>query len=115
MSNPTDKDRTGPCEAFIRLCELGLALKIKPLNQQDGCWEHAVDEHWWICINGHNEPCKNSDGFEVPAFNCVVKWNGWPAGMFDPRGGIIAAGSCANEGTLIEALVAARKRAETQP
>lgn len=103
-----------PCEAFIRLLELGIALNIKPLNQQEACWEHAVDDHWWICINGHKEARKNSKGFAVPPFECVVEWNGWPAGMFGPGGGIIAAGACANEGTFIDALIAAKRAAVTQ-
>lgn len=105
--------RAQPCEAFVRLCELAQALKIKPLPEHPACWEHQVDERWWICINGHKDgPRKNSDGFDVPPFECVLKYNGWPAGMFGPFGGIVAAGSCANEGTFIEALVAAKRRAE---
>lgn len=97
--------------AFGKLADLCIALGQHPLNKHAGCWEHQVDERWWVCINGHPEPRKNSDGFEVPQFDCVVKYNGWPAGMFGPYGGIIAAGDCANEETFIEALEAATKRA----
>jgi len=32
----------------------------------------------------------------VPPFNCYVEFNGWPAGVFNPFGGIIAAGELAN-------------------
>jgi len=108
----TTEQRLSLCEAFVRLCELALALKIKPLPEHPACWEHDVDGHWWICINGHKETVKNSDGFDVEPFDCVVKWNGWPAGIFSPAGGVIAAGACANENTFIEALVAAKARAE---
>jgi hypothetical protein len=106
------KENKGPCEAFVRLVELGIALKIAPLPQHPACWEHQVDQRWWICLNGHKESKRNSDGFDVPSFECVVKYNGWPAGMFGPGGGIIAAGEGANESTFIEALVAAKQRAE---
>lgn len=97
--------------AFGKLADLCIALGQHPLNKHPGCWEHQVDERWWVAMNGHPEPRKNSDGFEVNPFDCVIKYNGWPAGILGPYGGIIAAGGCANEGTFIEALEAATQRA----
>lgn len=98
------------CEAFSRIADLCMALDQHPLTKHARCWEHQVDEHWWISVNGHPEPVENSDGFEVAPYNCVVKFNGWPAGYFDPRGGIIAAGAAANEESFLAALKAAKDR-----
>jgi hypothetical protein len=44
---------------------------------------------------------------ELPAMTCMVTYNGWPAGMLGPFGGIIAAGDAANERSFIDALRAA--------
>lgn len=99
-------------EAFVRCAELGLALGVTSINKLPGCWEHQVDERWWIAMNGHRENIKASDGFEVPPFNIAIKYNGWPAGIIGAHGGIIAAGSCANEDAFIEALLAATAAAK---
>lgn len=99
-------------EAFLKIGDLCVAADAAPLNKHAGCWEYQVDERWWIAVNGHPEPTRNSDNFEVAPFTAVVKYNGWPAGVLDPSGGIIAAGECANEGAFIEALIAATKKLE---
>lgn len=91
-------------EAFVRIAELAAALGVKDINQLPGCWEVQVDGRWWLAMNGHSHMVKASDDAEVPAFSAWVKFNGWPAGMVSPSGGIIAAGRSANEDTLIAAL-----------
>lgn len=92
---------------FLLLCELGEKDNIPPLNEHVACWERKIDDQWWIAVNGHRDAIKNSRGGTVPPFNCIVEFNGWPAGMFDPYGGIIAVGDAANE----EAFAAALERA----
>lgn len=94
--------------AFKRILELGIALKIPPLNTHDGCWEYQVDERWFFAANGHDEPHKISNGPEVVSpYTVYVKYNGWPAGVLDYSGGCLADGECANEDTLIAALESA--------
>jgi hypothetical protein len=105
------------CEAFMRVVELGIALKVKPLPEHDGCWEHQVDKKWFIAVNGHLDPQpirKHPSGPPLQPYNVFVEYNGWPAGIFDPRGGCIAAGEGANEGTFIAALIAARSALQNE-
>lgn len=94
-------------EAFSAIAQLAGRLGIEKINEMEGCWEHQVDGLWWIAVNGHTKPLKCSHGAEVPPINCYIEFNGWPAGIIDPFGGIIAAGAAANEDTFIDALNAA--------
>jgi len=110
MSEPTSH----VCEAFHLIGELASVLCVRNINQLPRCWEHYVDEHWWISVNGHRETISNSRGVEVAPYNCWVEFNGWPAGYFAPNGGTIAAGMIVNEGTFIEALKGAIRKAEEQ-
>lgn len=91
-------------EVFAKLADLAIALGITDINKLEGCWEHNVDEHWFITINGHNKTIKNSKDVEVPAYHCYVEFNGWPAGIFSPFGGAICAGKLANEDTFLDAI-----------
>lgn len=54
---------------------------------------------WVLRANGHRV---KTDG--VPPFSVMVEFNGWPAGIIDPGGAVIAAGSLANLQTLVDAL-----------
>lgn len=98
------------CEAFAVLCSLGMAMGAAPLNKHAGCWEHQVDGQWWLAVNGHKEAKTTSKGQSVEPFHCYVEYNGWPAGVFTPYGGIIAAGEGANERTFLLAM----QRAEAE-
>lgn len=93
------------------MAEIGLlaeALGVERINEMDGCWEYQVDSHWSISVNGHPEPTKNSRNADVPPFSVYIEFNGWPAGIIDPFGGVIAAGAVANEAAFIDALRNAR-------
>ena len=90
-------------EAFYRLAVLGNAQGVV-LNKLPGCWEVQLDKQWRVAVNGHKEAIKESGGREVPPYHAYVEYNGWPAGFLNPRGGTIAAGSCANEDAFIEAI-----------
>ena len=90
-------------ECFSKVAELALALGVEKINILPGCWEHQVDQHWLIKVNGHEEPINGIKPYEM-----MVWYNDWPAGIVHPvHGGVIAAGTLANEDTFIAALDAA--------
>lgn len=93
-------------EAFDAIVGLALALGAAPLNRYPGAWEHQVDPTWKIAVNAHWEPA-TVDGLVIPGFHAAIWYNGWPAGLLSPRGGVIAAGEGANEDSFIAALCAA--------
>lgn len=86
------------------MCDLFISRDMAPASKYPDCAELQVDERWRIAFNGHQETRKDSQGFEVQPFCCSVWFNGWPAGVFNPVGGCIAAGTAANEDALIEAM-----------
>ena len=94
-------------ECFSKVVDLMLALGVEGINTLPGCWEHQVDEHWFIKVNGHKEPIDNIQPYEM-----IVWFNGWPAGVIHPDRGVIAAGTLVNEDTFIAALDAAILAAE---
>lgn len=101
--------------AFDLLAQLAIALNQHPMNKHACCWVHQVDEHWTIAINGHKVPKEamlpgGGGAITVEPYHCYVEFNGFPAGSFNPFGGVIAAGECANEGTFIKAIQAAIDR-----
>lgn len=87
-------------EAFF-LC-VDLAMKQGNKNIKDKLVDVTVDETWSFRVNGH---AVEKD--KIPAYHLSLSFNGWPAGIFGPKGGIIAADEAANE----EALVAALRKA----
>ena len=88
---------------LLKIADLALALGVESYNTLPGCWEHQMDEHWFIKINGHKEAI---DGIG-PSW-MIVWFNGWPAGNVHPvLGGVIAKSKSVNEDTFIAALDAA--------
>ena len=100
------------CMAFYKLCELCIALGQAPANKHPECWVHQVNTLWAIAFNAHADPKPCSLGVTVQPFHCYVQFNGWPAGVFNPYGGQIAAGECANEAAFLEAMDAAIAKAQ---
>lgn len=95
-------------EAFYLLALLAHELFGKPLNEHSGVHQVKVDEHWEFSLNASNEERSAGSGeIPLPPFSASLKFNGWPAGIVAPSGGVIAAGECANEETFIAALRAA--------
>jgi len=87
-------------ECFNKVAELAIKLGMAPLNKNPGCWEYEVDDQWSIKLNPHDSML---DG--IPSYHMAVSYNGWPAGLVSPtKGGVIAAGSGANEDAFIAAL-----------
>lgn len=100
--------------ALVRMAELGIADGVAPVR---GLWHRRVDERWTITLNGSGEALADpdNDGIEIPAYNAYVTYNGWPAGIIGPHGGVLAAGAAANEDTLITALEHAIREAGAEP
>lgn len=91
-------------EAFAAVVNYALSRGVRNLMDRPGLWEAQVDEQWWIAVNPHHETLESSHGPKVEFGNCYVEFNGWPAGMITPYGGVIAAGELANESNFISAL-----------
>lgn len=47
-----------------------------------------------------------TEGVTVEPFHCYIEFNGWPAGVVAPWGGVIAAGDVANEAAFLAAVKA---------
>jgi hypothetical protein len=90
--------------AYAVLVEYLLSHGVTRIDKVPGCIERDVDERWSITLNGHKEPTNDSRGSSVAPYECEISYNGWPAGFVGPYGGIMAAGSGANEDTFIAAL-----------
>jgi len=89
---------------FVLLMYIAEADGVIPLSEHyEGCWERQLGE-WWFAVNGHDGPRKCSHGVEVQPYHCYVEYNGFPAGLMTPFGGVIAAGRIANEDAFAEAL-----------
>lgn len=72
---------------------------------------------WRIIVNGNKSMrTYGVDGTPVKLtpFSAVIYWNGWPAGIIDMTGGVIAAGEGANEDALIESIKACGVKAQTK-
>ena len=81
------------CELFVRIAERFGEVHNCPLPKSVLSLGDS-DTGWCVRLNPTDA---ESDG--VPAFTAMVSHNGWPAGVVDPQGGIIAAGDVANEAT----------------
>jgi len=96
--------------AFSLLIDLGMKHKAGPLNKHENCWEHRIDDQWFVAMNGHPEHrmAKGPDGgmsdVTVPPYQAAIWFNGWLAGLIGPFDGILAAGEAANEDAFIDAL-----------
>ena len=95
---------TGPNEAWLGICALAIKDGVKIPEIPDGIYRRDIAE-WKITFNGTNED-KVDAGIDLPKFEAYVQYNGWPAGLIGPAGGILAAGAAANEDTFIAAIEA---------
>lgn len=97
-----------PCLAWLGCGALAFKDKTGPCaNLPDGLYRRKVGDLWRIVLNGTNkESPKQDDHPALPPFAAYVEFNGWPAGIIDPSGGILAAGEAANEDTFIAAIEA---------
>ncbi len=79
--------------AFMGCCALALKDKTGPLTDLPNSTFNRTVGPWEIALNGQK-------------ISASLKFNGWPAGVIDPQGGIIAAGDVANEDAFIAAIEA---------
>ena len=98
-------------ESFAAVCDLAISLGVTGINKLPACWEHQIDEHWWVAVNGHDKPVRCSTEANVPPFSIYVVFNGWPAGIIDAGGGCLCAGAVGNEENLLAAIQAAKSAA----
>ena len=102
-------DMPGP---FGALADLVYARGDYPLKKWKGLYHCRIDKQWEVWINGHKEELPLREGTGLPAFHAYVEYNGWPAGVFSPISGVIAASECANEETFCAAVKAATARVQ---
>ena len=101
-----DADGTEPI--FLTMGALCHARGLTPLNRHPGAVQVVVDEHWTFWINGSQGPVASPKGEgTLGRFEAYVEFNGWPAGILDPAGGVLAAGEVANEDTFRAAILRA--------
>lgn len=91
-------------KAYAAATDYAITQGAEDIKSLPGCYEADVDGTWWIAINGHSGPIECSRGGEVLPFHVYVEFNGWPAGVLGPAGGILAGSEAANEETFIAAL-----------
>jgi len=92
------KDET-ICEAFMLVGELAYLRGSKGIASIPGLHTVKIDDNWVVKINPHLTEVE-----QVPPCEMMVEFNGWPAGLFNAKGGCIADGVAANEGELIAAI-----------
>lgn len=101
---PVGKDMSEPKLAWVGVVALAMRDGIARLpDHNGGIYERKIDDQWRVVMNGNKTPASH-DGIELAPFSIYVEFNGWPAGVIDPGGGIIAAGEAANEDTFIAAI-----------
>lgn len=83
----------------MKIADLTKMLGVCSLKDILGLWQYRIDKNWDISINGHTEEMEG-----IPPFHCLIKYNGWVAGLISPYGGEIVYSDVANEDTFIEAV-----------
>lgn len=91
--------------AYMAAVDLALSLGHQQIANLPGAWEHRVDEHWTVAINGKEEPVEvEPDGcmrVKLEPYHLAVWWRGWLAGLLTPCFGVLLG---ADEDSLIAAL-----------
>ena len=87
------------CEVFMLIGDLAYHRGARSIKDVPGLHDVPIDALWCAKINPHREEV---DG--VPGLSMAIEFNGFPAGLFMAHGGVVAAGSVANEGALCAAL-----------
>lgn len=92
-------------EAYLALIELAVAAGARNARDLPGCFEHQIDDTWWMAANAGAAPRLAGNGMEVPGMAVYVERQGWPAGIVEMHGGLLIAGT---EDELIAACRAAQ-------
>lgn len=93
---------------MIYVGDLAFYLGVRNLKDSHAgkLWEHKIDGRWTVKVNPNPATVEG-----VTPWAMLFEFNGWPACMVDAGGGWTAAGTLANEDTLIKALKTAIKKA----
>lgn len=96
-------------QIYCLAVDLGLLLGIENLKDRPDAWVCEVDKRWTFAINGSDGDksveINGSMGIDrLEKYQMAVWFNGWLAGILNPVGGIICAGTAGNEDVLIKAL-----------
>lgn len=84
-------NQNGICELWASICfKFGEIYGI-PLPR-DLVTLGDPTKGWFIKLNNSTKIKE-----KIPVFSIQVGWNGWPAGIIDVNGGLIAAGELVNE------------------
>lgn len=107
-------------EIWALVVDIADAHDATPMTKHPRPWYLRIDEQWEISINGGRQPahCTQISGqptAPIPATHMLVQFNGFPAGLLSPYDGVIAAGTTANDNTLIAALRAHLRRTLNPP
>jgi len=95
----------GLSTTFLAIADYAKARGHAPIKGK--LYHVKLDERWEFWVNATDKP-QEVEGSEIRPYECYVKFNGWPAGIFTPYGGTFAAGEAANERTFCDALKAAQ-------
>lgn len=95
-----------PKLAWAGVCLLAMKDGVERIRDvPGGIWRRDIGAHWKVAMNGSAETRK-FEGCPLDPYSIFVEFNGFPAGIINPAGGVIAAGSLANEDTFIAAIEA---------
>lgn len=56
-------------------------LGVRNMKDMTDCWEHQVDDAWWLAINPRPVDKRCKKGVIVPAYSMYVEYLDWPAGV----------------------------------
>ena len=78
-------------ELYMRLVLYGLSVGVEKLCDIPGCWEHQINDQWFVAANGHKED-HTSKGFTVWPFHFVLFSNDMPIVIVNAYQGVICGG-----------------------
>jgi hypothetical protein len=90
------------CELWATIIERMAAVHGAPLPKTK-LKLGSQSKGWFVMLNN-----TGAEVDDVPEFSVFVEWNGFPAGIIDQFGGVLAAGDAANEDAFRKWLVTAR-------
>lgn len=97
--------KLAPKAAWVGVCMLAMKDGVVPASSAPGGIYEREFGPWRVMLNGTGEEKPKTDKHPyIEPFGIYVEFNGWPAGIIGPGGGIIAAGDAANEDAFIAAI-----------
>ena len=81
------------CDEFARRFGEPLPNQVLELGYPESGWHVAL-----------NATTETDEASGIRPFDAALSWNGFPAGIVGPDGGVIAAGELANQQTFLSAL-----------